>query len=430
MADMEAPSLSNNGAAMDRRIERPHARRRKLLVRGGLGSAVVAAGAALWWLLPGSGSLAVDAATIRIAPVTRAAFADYVPLRAQVAPLQTVYVTAISGGQVEVLIATDGQSVAAGAPLARLANPTLALDVASRSANIAGQLSSISGQRLSIQQSREQTERDIAAARNELAKGEALLRQKQILFDKQIVTAAAVTPLREEVTYQRARLAALTRSASEAGKMLADQSSGVNATAGELRESLAMTRAGLAALVVRAPVAGRLTAFTLQPGQMIKPGDAVGQVDSERAWKLTADVDQFYLGRVRTGLSATADLDGRSLPMTVIKVLPQVTEGRFRVELGFRGAAPTGLNRGQTLDVRLTLGADRPAVVAPSGGWLDAGGTTAFVVTSEGRAVRRAITTGRRNPDQVEVTAGLAPGDRIVTTPLATYAPYQTLLIR
>lgn len=415
---------------MDRRIERPHARRRRTAIRVATGLAVVVAAATGWWFMPGSQSLAVEATTIRIAPVTRAAFADYVPLRAQVAPLQTVYVTAVSGGQVEALLASDGQSVAAGAPLARLANPSLALDVASRSANIAGQLSSISGQRLSIQQSREQTERDIAAARNDLAKAEALLRQKQILFDKTIVTAAALAPVRDEVTYQRARLAALTRAAQEARRMLAEQASGVDATAGELRESLAMTRAGLAALIVRAPVAGRLTAFTLQPGQMVKPGDAVGQVDSEHAWKLTADVDQFYLGRVRIGLAAVADLDGRSVPLTVLKVLPQVTDGRFRVELGFRAAPPAGLNRGQTLDVRLTLGADRPAVVAPSGGWLDAGGTTAFVLTSDARAVRRAITTGRRNPDQVEVTSGLAPGDRIVTSPLAAYAPYQTLLIR
>ncbi|MHA6718752.1 efflux RND transporter periplasmic adaptor subunit [Sphingomonas sp. RS6] len=427
---METSLPPTNGAAMDRRIERPHARRRKLLLRGAIGVVIAVAAVLLWWWMPASGSLAVDAATIRIAPVTRAAFADYVPLRAQVAPLQTVYVTAVSGGQVEALIASDGQSVAAGAPLARLANPDLALDVASRSANIAGQLSSISGQRLSIQQAREQTQRDIASARNELAKAEALLRQKQILFDKQIVTAAALAPLRDEAAYQRARLTALTRAAQEADKMLAAQSAGVDATAGELRESLAMTRAGLAALVVRAPVAGRLTAFTLQPGQMVKPGDAVGQVDSEHAWKLTADVDQFYLGRVRTRLSAVADIDGRSIPLTVIKVLPQVTEGRFRIELSFTGAPPTGLNRGQTLDVRLTLGADRSAVVAPSGGWLDAGGTTAFVLTSDARAVRRAIATGRRNPDQVEVTSGLAPGDRIVTSPLATYAPYQTLLIR
>jgi HlyD family secretion protein len=191
-----------------------------------------------------------------------------------------------------------------------------------------------------------------------------------------------------------------------------------------------MVRASLSALVLRAPVAGRLTAFTLQPGQTLKAGDPVGQIDSEGQWKLTADVDQFYLGRVRAGLGAAADIDGRSYPMAVIKILPQVTEGRFRVELGFRGTAPTGLNRGQTLDVRLVLGADRPAVVAPSGGWLDAGGTTAFVLDGDKKAVRRAIVTGRRNPDQVEIVSGLAPGERIVTTALGTYTPFQTLLIR
>lgn len=419
-----------SGAAMDRRIERPHARRRKLVVRAAIAFGAVAVAIALWLLLPGAGALSVEAATIRTGAVERTAFRDYVPLRAEVAPLNTVFVTAVSGGQVAALAALDGQMVAAGTPLARLANPQLELEVASRSADIAGQLSGISGQRLTIQRNRMDGEQEVAEARNALAKADALLRQKQTLFEKGFVTKPAIDPLREEVGYQRARVAALGAGRSQADATLADQSSGIAATARELRESLAMVRGSLAALTVRAPVGGRLTAFTLQPGQTLKPGDAVGQIDSEGRWKLTADVDQFYLGRVRAGQPANADIDGRSVRMTVLRLLPQVTEGRFRVELGFVGVAPAGLNRGQTLDVRLVLGADRPAIVAPSGGWLDAGGTSAFVLDGETRAVRRAITTGRRNPDQVEVTSGLAPGDRIVTSPLGTYAAYQTLLLQ
>ena len=89
---------------------------------------------------------------------------------------------------------------------------------------------------------------------------------------------------------------------------------------------------------MRAPVAGRLTDFTLQPGQSLKAGDPVGQIDSEGAYKLTADVDEFYLGRVAPGQKATADFDGRTVPLTVSRVLPQVTNGRFRVELTFDGA--------------------------------------------------------------------------------------------
>ena len=427
---MTQTTLPGTGAAMDRRIERPHAKRRTLIVRGVIGLAVVAAAVALWLLMPGANALTVDAAAIRTGEVTRAPFRDFVPLRAEVAPLRTVFVTAISGGQVAEMVASDGAMVVAGTPLARLSNPSLELDVASRSAEIVGQLSAISGQRLSVQSTRQDGARNLADARNALSKARTLLAQKQVLFERGIITRAAIDPVREDVAYQQARVAALDRGTAEAGATLADQSSGIAATARQLRESLAMVRASLSALVLRAPVAGRLTAFTLQPGQTLKAGDPVGQIDSEGQWKLTADVDQFYLGRVRAGLGAAADIDGRSYPMTVIKILPQVTEGRFRIELGFRGAAPAGLNRGQTLDVRLVLGADRPAVVAPSGGWLDAGGTAAFVLDGDKKAVRRAIVTGRRNPDQVEIVSGLAPGERIVTTALGTYTPFQTLLIR
>ena len=415
---------------MDRRIERPNANRRKRIIRGAIALATVAAALLLWLLMPGANALTVDAAAIRTGDVTRAPFRDFVPLRAEVAPLRTVFVTAISGGQVAELAASDGTMVAAGTPLAHLSNPALELDVASRSADIVGQLSAISGQRLSVQNTRQDGARDLAEARNALSKARTSLAQKQVLFDKGIITRAAIDPVREDVGYQQARVSALDRGTAEAGATLADQSSGIAATAQQLRESLAMVRASLSALVLRAPVAGRLTAFTLQPGQTLKSGDPVGQIDSEGQWKLTADVDQFYLGRVRAGLAATADIDGRSYPMAIIKILPQVTGGRFRVELGFRGTVPSGLNRGQTLDVRLVLGADRPAVVAPSGGWLDAGGTTAFVLDGDKKAVRRAIVTGRRNPDQVEIVSGLAPGERIVTTALGTYAPFQTLLIR
>ncbi len=401
-----------------------------MIVRIAIGVAVLAAAVALWWLMPGTNALTVDAAAIRSGAVTRAPFRDFVPLRAEVAPLRTVFVTAISGGQVAALVAADGAMVVAGSPLARLSNPALELDVASRSAEIVGQLSATSGQRLSVQSTRQDGARDLADARNAQSKAQTLLAQKQVLFDRGIITRAAIDPVREDLAYQRARVAALERGTAEAGATLADQSSGIAATARQLRESLAMVRASLSALVLRAPVGGRLTAFTLQPGQTLRSGDPVGQIDSEGQWKLTADVDQFYLGRVRTGLGASADLDGRSYPMTVLKVLPQVTAGRFRVELAFRGTPPAALNRGQTLDVRLVLGADRPAVVAPSGGWLDAGGTTAFVLDGDAKAVRRAIVTARRNPDQVEIVSGLAPGDRIVTTALTAYAPFQTLLIK
>ena len=208
---MTETTLPGTGAAMDRRIERPHAKRRKRIMRSALAIAVVAAAVLLWLLMPGANALTVDAAAIRTGDVVRAPFRDFVPLRAEVAPLRTVFVTAISGGQVADLATSDGAMVAAGTPLARLSNPSLELDVASRSAEIVGQLSAISGQRLSVQNTRQDGARDLAEARNALSKARTLLAQKQVLFDRGIITRAAIDPVREDVGYQQARVAALDR---------------------------------------------------------------------------------------------------------------------------------------------------------------------------------------------------------------------------
>jgi len=426
----KAGAAPNSGAGMDRRIERPKGRFGKRERRIAIGAGVLAALVLLWFAIPSANSLSVDADAIQTGEVVRAPFKDYVPLRAEVVPLHTTFVAAVSGGQVDTVIAVDGAMVKQGQPLATLANPALELDVASRSADIAGQLGNISGQRLTIQRNRLDTSQEVAEAKNDLLKAQTELQKKETLYAKHIVNDAAVKPLRDEVAYQQQRLAALSAGRAEESATLADQQARINDTATELRGSLAMVRHSLDALTIRAPASGRLTDFDLQPGQTLKPGDAVGQVDSEGAWKLSADVDQFYLGQAKVGQRATATVGDRTVALHVIRILPQVTDGRFKVELGFDGAPPQGLNRGQTLDVRLVLGADRPAVVAPAGGWLDGGGSVAFVLDPDGgKATKRAISTGRRNPDQVEVTAGLKPGERIVTSPIAADVKYDTLNI-
>ena len=405
------------GASMDRRVERrpiPWWRRRGTLIALGLALLTVLA----WRFLPASGSTDIAATDIQIGTVQRAPFADYLPVRATVAPRVTTLVGVLSGGQVEKLLVQDGTMVADGQPLATLANPTLKLDVLTREAQIASQLGQVAGENLGIERNRLDRAGQVSQANYDLIKAHRDLSIRQQLHDQGFVSDEGIKSYAAEADYQEKRLAQLrSGSAAEAG-ITAMQSQRLDDTRGRLTSNLAAVRAGLDALVVRAPVAGRLTNFSIQPGQTLKPGDPAGQVDSEGSWKLEADVDEYYLGRVRVGQKASAD----AVRLTVSKVLPSVKDGRFRVELTFDGAALAGLNRGQTLDIRITLGSTAPALVAPTGGWLDAGGgSSAFVLDAEGRhARRRTIRTGRRNPEQVEILSGLPPGERIVTSATAS----------
>lgn len=412
---MTEPNIHANlspGAGMDRQVAkkpRPWWRSRAALIA----VAAVLVAVAVWRFLPASESTDIASADVETGLVGRAPFADYLPVRATVAPKVTTLVGVLSGGQVESLLVQDGAMVAAGQPLARLANPELRLEVLTREAQIAGQLGDVSGQDLGIERNRLDRASQIAQANYDLIKARRELGIRQQLHDKGFVSDAGVKSFAEEAAYQEKRLAQLQSGGATEARITALQESRLADTRNRLSGNLTAVRAGLDALVVRAPTGGRLTNFAIQPGQTLKPGDPAGQVDSEGAWKLEADVDEFYLGRVAVGQKATAN-DAR---LTVSKVLPAVKDGRFRVELTF-DRAPDGLNRGQTLDVRVTLGSTAPALVVPVGGWVDAGGgSSVFVLDGDGaHARRRTIRIGRRNPEQVEILSGLEPGERIVTS--------------
>ncbi len=371
----------------------------------------------VWRALPASGSTDVAAADLETATVAKEAFADYLPVRARVAPRVTTLVGVLAGGQVEKLLIQDGATVVQGQPLATLVNPALKLDVLTREAQIASQLGAVASENLGIERNRLDRAGQVAQANHDLTKARQDLSIRQQLHDKGFLANAGVQIYSEEAEYQAKRLAQLQSGDAAEVRITATQSARLSDTVRRLEASLVAVRAGLDGLVIRAPASGRLTNFTLQPGQSLKQGDPAGQVDSEGTWKLEADVDEYYLGRVAVGQRATTGTDR----LSVLKVLPAVKDGRFRVEFLFDGAAPAGLNRGQTIDIRVTLGSSAPAIVAPIGRWLDGGGSTAFVVDADGsHARRRAVRTGRRNPEQVEILSGLRPGDRIVTSSTAS----------
>ncbi len=424
-----APPSVPSGAGMDRRIAKPKWRNRRLLwVAGALVLIVLAA--VIIPQIPPPGSLTVKASDLEIGTAARAPFQDYLPVRGEVAPLHTVFVTAVSGGQVDKVIVQDGAEVVAGAALAMLSNPQLKLDVTSKEATIADQLGGVTGQELTLERNRLDRQKEIADTSYSLLTAEHDLYVRQQLHDKGFVSDAMLKTYADTAAYYRNRLEALKAGQAQESKIEADQAAEIKQTGARLTSNLDVVRSSLDALTLRAPVAGRLTDFTLEPGQSLKPGDPVGQIDSEGAYKLTADVDEFYLGRVTPGQPATADLDGTTVPLTVSKVLPQVTQGRFRTELTFNGPMPTGLRRGESVDIRITLGDTKPALVLPNGGWLEGGGAYVFVVTPSGkRADRRAIAVGRRNPEQVEITSGLRPGERAVTSSYAGFDKFTHLIL-
>ena len=416
------PAKPQSGSGMDRVIER-----RTLPGRLKLAAAIATIlllALAYWWFAPSAGTQSVGADRVKISTVTKGTFDDFIPLRARVTPLVTVYLDAIEGGRVERVLIEDGASVVAGQPLAILSNAELQLSVLARQTEVTQQLNAMRSQELALAQSRIANERALLEADADRRKSERQYGREAALVDRGFVSAKQFGDTQDDYAYQKDRVAVLRRGQATDERLQASQLAQLRAAADSLQSSLSLARGNLDALNLRAPVTGNVSGFSIQVGQSLSRGERIGQIDSPGRNKLVAGVDEFYLGRVAVGQRAVIDRGGKRFIARVTKIYPQVQNGQFQVDLQFIGAEPADIQRGQTLQSRLTLGDPVPALLIPNGAFYnETGGNWVFVATPDGRsAVKRPVRLGRRNAETIEVLEGLEPGERVITSPYTGFA--------
>jgi HlyD family secretion protein len=410
------------GSGMDQVVE---TRKLSMKVKAALGGAVVLIAALLfWWFAPSGSSQTVGADHVTISTVTRGTFDDFIPLRARVTPLLTVYIDAVEGGRVEKMLVEDGATVAQGQPIALLSNAELQLSTLARQTEVEQQINNMRSQELALAQTRLANERAVLEADLALDKARRQYEREKPLAGRGFVTAKQFADTEADYRYRQRNLAALKRSQTTDARLQTSQLSQQQAAAQSMQSGLSIARANLDALQLRAPVAGQLSGFSVQVGQSLQRGERVGQIDSPGRNKLIAGVDEFYLGRVQLQQKASLDFGGKRYEAKVTKIYPQVQNGQFQVDLQFVGAEPANIQRGQTMQARLTLGDPTPALLIPNGAFYnETGGNWIFVVTADGgSAVKRNVRLGRRNSEFVEVLEGLEAGEKVLTSPYTGYA--------
>jgi HlyD family secretion protein len=417
-----AEAKPQSGGGMDRVVEKKGLPQR-VKIAIGAGLLVLGAGA-FYAMAPDADSQTIAADRVTVSTVTKGRFDDFLPLRGRVTPLVTVFLDAVEGGRVEKVLVEDGSMVQKGQLLAVLSNSDLQLNLLARQADVSREVNSMRSQELALAQSQFQDERAVIEAQLAADKARRQFELQKPLFEKGFVTAKAFRDSRDEYLSNQKRAEVLRRGQAVNQRLQTSQLAQLRASNASLAGSLDIARATLDALNLRAPVSGQLTAFSIQVGQSMNRGERLGQIDSAGRNKLVAQVDEFYLGRVQPGQTATAEWGGKTYQMKVAKIYPQVRNGTFEVDLYFVGSEPSDIQRGQTLQTKLTLGDPTPALLIPNGAFYnETGGSWVFVVTPDGdEAVKRQVRLGRRNADFIEVLEGLEPGEKVLTSPYTGFA--------
>ncbi len=411
-----------SGAGMDRKIDKKKTPWKPL----GIGAGVMALAALVWFIVQDAAAgrtFRVNESRIVISTVSEGTFEDFIPIRGRVTPLKTVFLDAIEGGRVERVLVEDGATMQKGALIVELSNTGLQLDVTRNEALVTEQLNNMRTIELQLEQNRLSHKRNLVEINYQIKRLTRLVERERELIKTNAISQAQIDQTEDELEYFINRREVTLESQATDARLQETQLASLKTAGDQLERNLSFAQKNLDALNVRAPVDGKLSGFNVEVGQSIARGGRLGQIDDPDNYKLTANIDEFYLGRVDLGQEAVFERGGRSYRMTVAKIYPQVTNGQFEVDLVFADAQPEDIRRGQTLQSKLTLGDATSAALIPNGAFYqDTGGNWIFVVTADGtQAVKRTVRLGRRNSRFIEVVEGLDVGERVVTSPYSSF---------
>lgn len=430
MPDASSPTGDRpvSGAAMDR----PLARRRIGQLPAVAAGIVAVAGLLFVVSAAIPRGLAVSAPALQIAPVTAGEFRDEILLRASAVPLESVMLDAVEAGRVEAVMVRDGAMVKQGDLLFRLSNVQREQELVARTSEVAQQMANAVTLRAAQTLARSEYRQRISVLEFDCDRARKSHKRNEQMAAQDFISAAALEESLDK-TAQCERLLAQTRKdAAEDEAVRAGAIAQLDQLNANVLHGLALIRRATEALSVRAPATGRLTGFNLDVGASVKSGDRLGRIDSPDQFKLLADVDEYYLGRVATGLAATSSVGAQERALKLTRVNSQVKDRRFEVELGFTDDRPVSLQFGQTVDLRLALGRPENALTIPEGAFFaETGGAWIFVVSPDQQAAeRRPVRLGRRSSGRIEVLQGLQASERVIVSSYADFGDAQRLRLQ
>jgi HlyD family secretion protein len=415
---------------VDRKIEKKTWTPRRIITFGGGGLFFIF----IFYLIvfaDKSSKLNVETERLTISEVKFGQFQEFIPITGTVQPIETFFLDVSEGGRVVQKYVEEGAFVNVGDPIIRMDNAELTLSVIYNQANVFSQINNLRSTRLSMEQNKLNLRAQILDIEYDLLDKKRIYENNKVLFEKNLISKNEFDRSKEQYEYAAQKRDLTLETYRQDSLFRSQQIAQLEQSVETLQSNLSVTKTQLENLTVRAPIKGQLTALNAEIGQSIARGENLGRIDVIDSNKVRASIDEHYIARVLPGQKGEFTFAGRTYGLIIKTVFPQVTNGRFEVDMHFIGEVPNGIRRGQTLHIRLELGELGEAVTVDRGGFYQTtGGQWIFVIDeSGGFATKRSIKLGRQNTNSFEVIEGLKPGEKVITSSYDTFGDVEKLVL-
>lgn len=183
-------------------------------------------------------------------------------------------------------------------------------------------------------------------------------------------------------------------------------------------------------LEMRSPVNGIVGNLLVDQKANVADNQAVMAVVDLTAFEVEAQVPESYADDLGLGMAAEVLVGNQPFDATLVSVSPEVIQNQVTTRIRFAEIMPPGLRQNQRLTTRILMEEKRGVLTLPRGQFLDSGGgRVAYVLGDDGVARRRSIEIGARSLSEVEVAAGLEPGESVVISSIDAFRGADTVLV-
>ena len=383
-----------------------------------------------WYFLNQKKTYNVKSEDITIDEVTNGKFEDMLMVTAQTQSLNSSLVNVLEGGAVKEIFAEDGQMLTKGQPIARVYNPNTEFNYLNQETGIMQQISQMRSSLLELKNQEFNQDKELLQSQNDYNTALQTFNLQKRLYDAEIGKKTDYDIALQNLNYQKDRKQIVEKGASNEKLSRNSQFAAINNSINQMEKSLNILRSNKNNFLIMSPASGRLSSFNISLGQNLTTGESIGKIDLMGGYKLVAKVDEYYINKLTNGIKGTLDNNGKEYEVIITKILPEVKDGQFSVELNFIDAKIENLKIGMTFGVKLKLSADTQSMMIPKGNFYkDTNGKWIFVVKNN-KAEKRNISLGRENPLYYEVTSGLKQGESVITSDYSELKKYEILDIR
>ena len=379
-----------------------------------------------------SKSLKIEKDRIVVKEVIQGKFDDDITINGNVAPVSTIYMDAYVGGRVTEKLIEEGATVKKGDIILKIENPRLYEQIMASESNLALKQNDLRSTKLAFDSRQVEGQKSLATAAYKLERNRRKFEQNEELYKEELISKENYLRSKEDYELSKKQHTIVKLQTEQDEKLRKTSLSGLDTDLNRMEQTLSIVYKRIDQLNVRAPADGQLGFLDAEIGQNIAQGERIGQINVLTNYKIEAGINEHYIDRIKRGLTATLERNGKKYVLSLRKVYPEVRNGNFKVDLVFIGEKPKTIRTGQSFTIKLRLGESSDSLLLPKGSFFQStGGQWVFLVNSKDtKAEKITIRLGKQNAQYYEVLEGLQPSDRVITSSYRSFGDVEKLILK